>query len=284
MICPMSPRKTKPKAPAELRDASRGVRLNKLLAEAGVASRRACDELIDELRVSVNGWTVTEMPVWVDPGADRVEVDGRPIGRKRRGHTYLMLNKPRNYICTNSDPEGRRRVFDLVPHTQRLFCVGRLDYDSTGLVLLTDDGALTQKLTHPSGEVPKTYRVTIKGRLEEQDIEQMKRGIYLGDRVRGGAVKARVERVKLIDRHHDRSRVEITLREGRNREIRRLLARLGHPVKKLVRTAVGPVKLKGVASGEWRELTRTELASLRRHASKAPTTPKRPKRSPAKKR
>lgn len=284
MICPMSPRKTKSKAPAELRDASRGVRLNKLLAEAGVASRRACDELIEELRVSINGWTVTEMPVWVDPEADRVEVDGRRVGRKRRGHTYLMLNKPRNYICTNSDPEGRRRVFDLVPHTQRLFCVGRLDYDSTGLVLLTDDGTLTQNLTHPSGEVPKTYRVTIKGRLAEEDIEKMKRGIYLGDKVRGGAVKARVERVKLIDRHHDRSRVEITLREGRNREIRRLLARLGHPVKKLVRIAVGPVKLKGVASGEWRELTRTELAALRRHASKSPTTPKRPKRSPAKKR
>ena len=261
--------RTKKKSPPTrnpLKDKQHGERLNKFLADAGVASRRACDVLVEERRVMVNGQIVKKMPAWVDPETDVVEVDGRRVGRRRRGHTYLVLNKPRNVISTNSDPEGRKRVFDFVPHDQRLFCVGRLDYDSTGMVILTDDGALTQKLTHPSGEVSKTYRVTIKGRLQEEEIERMRKGIYMGDKERGRPMKAKVSNVRLIDRHHDRSRLEITLREGKNREIRRILARLGHPVKRLKRTAIGPVKLKGVASGQWRELTRAEVAALRKAA------------------
>jgi pseudouridine synthase len=254
--------------PAALRDASRGVRLNKFLADAGVGSRRACEQAIEERRVTVNAQPITAMPVWVDPQRDRVEVDGRRVGRRRRGRTYLMVHKPRNVVCTNRDPEGRKRVIDLVPHTQRLFCVGRLDYDSTGLVILTDDGELSQRLTHPRYGVPKTYHVTIRGRLEEEDVARLQGGIWLADKA-GQSAKARASGVRLITRHHDRSQLAVTLREGRNREIRRMLARLGHPVKKLKRTAIGPVKLKGVAPRQWRELTRQEVAALRRAAKRS---------------
>ncbi len=250
--------------PEELRDKRRGVRLQKAMADAGVGSRRTCEQLIDDGRVAVNGCPVTELPVWVDPAEDKITVDGRlvPRQKRRRSHTYLMVHKPRGVICTNHDPEGRKRVIDLVPHAERLFCVGRLDADSTGLVLLTNDGELTQQLTHPSHEVPKTYHVTIKGRLEGEDVDKLTEGIYLADPA-GRTARARASLVKVLDRHHDRSRLEITLREGRNREIRRMLVRLGHPVKKLKRIAIADLPLKGVAPGQWRPLTRPEIAKLR---------------------
>jgi len=250
----------------DLRDAGRGVRLHKAMADAGVGSRRACERLIAEGRVAVNGRTVTTMPAWVDPLADRVEVDGRGIARRRKpGKLYLMVNKPRNVICTNRDPEGRKRVVDLVPHRERLFCVGRLDAESTGMVLLTNDGDLTQALTHPSHEVPKTYHVTIKGELPDEDVEKLKRGVMLADR-EGGAARAKASGVELKRRDRDSTALAITLREGRNREIRRMMARLGHRVKKLKRVAIGGVALKGVASGQWRELSRSEVNALRRAA------------------
>ncbi len=259
------------KVPAELKDESRGLRLHVAMAHAGVGSRRGCEQMIAERRVSVNGRTITprDMPVWIDPHADRVELDGRAVARpRRRTFTYLMVNKPRRVICTNADPEGRPRVFDLVPHNERLFCVGRLDSDSTGLVLLTNDGELTQKLTHPRNQVAKTYRVTIKGQLDGEAIDKLHRGIVLADKS-GQAATAHASRVRLIKRDTDRTRLEITLREGRNREIRRMLARLGHPVKRLKRIAIGPVQLKGLASGEWRKLTRQELAGLRKAAGRS---------------
>jgi 23S rRNA pseudouridine2605 synthase len=256
-----------PPFPAELRDAARGVRLHKAMADAGVGSRRKCEQLIEQKLVTVNGYLVRELPVWVDPAQDKIEVDGKPVARKKRqlGKLYLMINKPRGVICTNKDELNRKRIIDLVPHHERLHCVGRLDAESTGLVLLTNDGDLTQQLTHPSHGVPKTYRVTIKGRLDEDEVERLTEGIYLADRT-GKQGKARATKVRLVDRHVDRSRLEITLREGRNREIRRMLARLGHKVTKLRRTAIASVPLKGVASGEWRALTRAEVAALRRAA------------------
>ncbi len=254
--------------PAELKDDARGLRLHVAMAHAGVGSRRTCEQMIAEGRVSVNGRPIGErdLPVWVDSFADHIRVDGRQIARpRRRTFTYLMVNKPRSVICTNDDPEGRRRIVDLVPHNERLFCVGRLDADSTGLVLLTNDGELTQRLTHPRNQVPKTYRVTIKGLLDGQAIEKLRRGIVLADKS-GKTARAQASRVKLLERDADRTRLEITLREGRNREIRRMLARLGHPVKRLRRIAIGPVQMKGVASGEWRKLTRPELGGLRKAA------------------
>ncbi|NBC11090.1 MAG: pseudouridine synthase [Planctomycetes bacterium] len=254
--------------PAELKDQSRGLRLHVAMSRAGVGSRRACEQMIAEGRVSVNGVDIgpDDMPVWVDTHRDPVRVDGRQIARpRRRTFTYLMVNKPRRVICTNDDPQGRRRIVDLVPQDERLFCVGRLDADSSGLVLLTNDGELAERLTHPRREVAKTYRVTIKGSLDGAAIEKLRRGVVLADRA-GQTARARASGVRLLERDADRTRLEITLREGRNREIRRMLARLGHPVKRLRRIAIGPVPLKGVASGAWRYLTRQELRDLRKAA------------------
>jgi len=253
-------------AAAGLRDDARGIRIQKAMADAGVGSRRACEQLIEQGRVAVNEHPVTELPVWVDPTVDKITVDGRLVPRLKqtRSKYYLLLNKPRGVICTNSDPLGRKRAIDMVPHNQRLFCVGRLDAESTGMVILTNDGELTQQLTHPSHEVPKTYQVTIKGKLEAEEIDKLRDGIYLIDKKTRTSAKAHATKVKLIDNSRDNSRLEITLREGRNREIRRMLVKVGHPVKKLKRIAIGPVTLKGVGLGQWRELTRREVNALRR--------------------
>jgi pseudouridine synthase len=211
--------------------------------------------------------TITNLPAWANADTDRVEVDGRPLPRgKTKSHTYLLVNKPRGVICTNEDPQGRKKIIDMVPHPQRLFCVGRLDAESTGLVLLTDDGDLAQRLTHPRYEVPKTYEVSIKGVLSEEDMDRLKRGMYLADKS-GETARSHAESVKRLDSDRERTRMLITLSEGRNREIRRLLARLGHSVRRLQRVALGPLRLKGVAVGQWRALTRGEVQSLRKTAT-----------------
>lgn len=254
---------------AALQDAQRGPRLHKVLARCGVASRREAERLVEEGRVAVNGVVVDFLPAWVDPEEDRVEVDGRrvnPAKRSRKPSTYLLLNKPRHALCTNTDPEGRRTVFDLVPHEQRLFCVGRLDADSTGLVLLTDDGELANRLMHPRYEVPKTYRVTVRGTLGDEDIEKLREGIILAEKETGKAAKAKAERVKLLRRDREATRLIMTLKEGRNREIRRMLARRGYKVKRLERIALGPVRLKGVGAGQWRPLSASERKALRQAA------------------
>ena len=236
----MTRRRTKPQDDphAELRDADRGERLHKALAAAGVGSRRAIEEMIEDGRIAVNGATVRRMPIWVDPQRDKVTIDGRRVGAKpTRSTRYIMVNKPRGVISTTSDPRGRAKVTDLVPHQERLFCVGRLDAESNGLVLLTNDGKLTQRLMHPRYEVPKTYRVTIKGRLDEQAVAKLTEGIWLADKA-GKTAKAHAAQVKLISRDRDRSRLQITLTEGRNREIRRMLVRLGYPVKRFDKMGV----------------------------------------------
>ncbi len=278
--------------PDELRDAARGVRLHKAMADAGVASRRDCEALIAQGRVRVNGQTVTQMPAWVDPKDDRITVDGEPIKRPSKkkstaAKTYIMVNKPGRVISTNDDPQGRKRVIDLVdlPIAARLYPVGRLDAESTGLILLTNDGELTHRLTHPSYEVSKRYHVTVQGRLTGDDAEKLRKGLYLAHRGKPGQAGANVKRaaaaeVKLLGQETDRTRgdrtaMSITLREGQNREVRRILSRLGHKVRKLHRVAIGPVKLKGLALGEWRMLTATEVNMLRKAAGL-----KRPARKP----
>ena len=307
-------------------DNTRGVRLQKAMAEAGFASRRACEELIEAGRVTVNGERVAQLPAWVDPSQDQIEVDGQALprprkvspapGKRQRASTtqtllpgskaYILVNKPRGVFSTNDDPAGRKRVIDLIDPglaaKLRLYPVGRLDADSTGMILLTNDGELTHRLTHPSFEVPKEYRVTVKGRVGEDDLERLKKGIYLatpksiaqtkaaesaghgsdesGTAEQGppqsssaplGAKKAAVESVRILrtqtDRTHgDKTLLAITLREGQNREIRRILARLGFKVTKLKRVAVGPVKMKTLKSGNWRLLTTPEVRQLRRAA------------------
>jgi pseudouridine synthase len=264
-------------------DKSRGVRLQKALADAGVASRRDCEALISEGRISVNGTVVNTLPAWVDPFEDDLALDGETIARPRKGRKqhptagrhYVMLFKPRNVLSTVQDEPGkdRKTVVDLVtlPGHPRLYPVGRLDADSTGLILLTDDGEMTERLTHPRYQVPKQYHVTIKGKLDEASIARLKKGLILADRSksRPAGKKAAMERVRVLKRvtdrtAGDRTTLSITLTEGQNREIRRLLARLGFKVHRLRRTAIGPLSLKGLQPGEWRILKRPEIIALRK--------------------
>ncbi|MDE0889904.1 MAG: pseudouridine synthase, partial [Phycisphaerales bacterium] len=241
------------------------VRIQRVLAEAGIASRRACEALVEEGAVSVNGRVVQGLPCFVDPESDSILVSGRRIKKPRR-HYYIMLFKPRGFVCTSSDPEGRKLALDLVDHPSavRLFSVGRLDIDSSGLLLLTDDGELTNRLTHPSYEVHKGYDVSVRGRVEEEEVEKLRKGLYLSDRKKGTATRTAESGVTVLRRDRDRTRLYVELREGRNRQIRRLMERIGHPVKRLRRVRFGPLKLKGLAVGEWRELSPVELGTLRR--------------------
>ena len=282
----MSPAARKRKSgsiPHELTDASRGDRLHKVMAGAGVASRRDCEKLIADGRVRVNGQPVTAGPAWVDPTRDRIEVDGHPLRRRkpatgRDNFVYLILHKPRNVICTARDPQGRVTVLDLIdlpPRTAtRVFPVGRLDADSTGLLLLTNDGELANRLTHPRYGVAKQYQVTIRGRLSNEDADKLKRGLFLTPAktsARSPGQRASMTDVVITSRHRDRdqgdrTRLLVTLQEGRNREIRRMMVRLGFNVRRLHRVAIGPITLKGIASGQWRMLRGPEIGRLRRTA------------------
>jgi len=241
------------------------------MADAGVGSRRRCEELIEQGEVRVNGDVVDALPAWVDPERDRVEVSGRLLQRPER-HVYVMLYKPKGAVSTNDDPEGRRRAIDLVQHPSkaRLYPVGRLDIDSSGLLLLTNDGELANRLTHPRYEIHKIYEVTVGGSVPDGDLAVLEQGIYLP--ARRGAPGTRTERssLRIVKRDRDRTQLLMELGEGRNRQIRRMLLRLGHPVKKLRRVQMGPLRLKGLAIGEWRDLTAGEVASLRADAYRTP--------------
>lgn len=235
-------------------------RLNKLLAHAGLGSRRHCDDLIAAGRVSVDGQTVRELGTRVDPDTQKVAVDDQPVRLERP--VYWVVNKPRGYLCTNYDPAGRPRAIDLVPHVeQRVYTVGRLDEDSEGLLLLTNDGDLANKLMHPRYGVEKTYLVQVAGRPTKEDLGQLLKGVWLSD----GHVRAR--RVKLLKRQGDSTWLQIVLSEGKNREIRRMLARLNHKVMRLRRVALGPVKLDRLPSGKARKLSLEELKLLKRTAT-----------------
>ncbi len=236
--------------------AGRRVRLQKFLSDAGVASRRHAEELIRAGRVLVNDQVVDELPAFVDPATDRVIADGVPVRAQRL--EYFLVHKPKNVVCTNRDPAGRVRAIDLLPNLPvRLFPVGRLDADSTGLLLMTNDGELAERLTHPRYGVPKTYRAEVRGRVPADLPARLLAGVHLAEG------KARADQVEVIHAAQDRSALLITLREGRNRQIRRMLARLGYPVKSLKRVQIGPLSLKGLPIGAARRLTSQELAALR---------------------
>jgi len=249
------------------RDASRGQRLQKVLSAAGVGSRRACEALIEAGKVMVNDITIRTMPAWVHPTKDRIEVDGRRI-HGPVAPVNVMLYKPRGVVCTNDDPEGRRRAIDLVQHPTRarLFTVGRLDIDSSGLLLLTNDGALAQRLVHPSHNIEKVYEVLARGFLSDASADTLLKGVFLVDRDGDKPRRARVKRIDIKMRDTRRTRFQVVLGEGRNRQIRRMTAALGHPVKRLKRLSIGPLKLRGLQPGQWRNLDRDELRSLRRAA------------------
>lgn len=244
------------------------LRIQKALATAGVASRRAIEEMVLEQRVTVNGHLVTKLPCFVDPDTDSVSVDGRAVrfakggggqGQGQGQKVYFLANKPRGVVCTQRDPSGRPRAVDMVPHeSRRIYPIGRLDVETTGLLILTNDGDLTEYLTHPRYGVVKTYVVEVDGRIEGKDIEALKKGVHIdGKRTQGAAVK-------VLRRNPKRSLIEIRIAEGRNREVRRILARLGYKVRRLKRTAIGPVTDRGLKIGSVRVLTSPEVRRLSR--------------------
>jgi 23S rRNA pseudouridine2605 synthase len=233
-----------------------GVRLQKVLAAAGLGSRRACEEIIGAGRVTVNEEPVLSQGRRVDPERDVVRVDGLRV-ETASGRVHLALNKPRGMVTAMSDPEGRPTVGDLVAgRSERLFHVGRLDADTEGLLLLTNDGELAHRLSHPSYEVPKTYLAEILGPVARDVGRRLKAGVELEDGV------ARFDEFRLVDSSANRVLVEVVLHEGRKHVVRRALAEVGHPVQRLVRTAVGPVQLGGQRAGRLRPLTRQELGGL----------------------
>jgi 23S rRNA pseudouridine2605 synthase len=255
---PFGPRKRRRRKPAVARaPAPEGAeRLQKVLAAAGVAGRRECEQLILDGRIEVDRQVVTELGTRVDPRSQEIRVDGETLARPKL--IYFAVNKPDGVVSTSRDPAGRPRVIDLLPpDAPRAYCVGRLDRASKGLILVTNDGELANGLTHPRHGVEKTYQVQVAGRIEEAELQKLRRGAHLSEAF------AHVKNVR-IKRFRDRSTVlEMVLDEGRNREIRRVLAKVGHKVQRLTRIAVGPVRLGEMPSGAVRMLTRQEISALK---------------------
>jgi 23S rRNA pseudouridine2605 synthase len=231
-----------------------GERLQKVLARAGFGSRRACEELIGEGRVEVNG-EVAALGRRVDPEHDRVSVDGVALP-VRPGLVYYLLNKPARVVTTAHDPEGRPTVIDLVPGEPRVFPVGRLDWDTEGLLLLTNDGDLAHGLIHPSRGVPKTYLVEVAGVPGRAALRRLREGVDLDD---GPTAPARA---RVTQTTPTGAALEIVIHEGRNRQVRRMCEAVGHPVRRLVRTRFGPLRDHRLAPGQWRALTSSEIRAL----------------------
>ncbi len=236
------------------------MRLQRALAAAGIASRRQCEQIIREGRVDVDGTTVTELGTKVDPQRQKITVDGQPIRRRR--HVYFMLNKPPGVLSTSHDESGRMRAIDLIDSTERVYTVGRLDKSSEGLIVITNDGDLANQLTHPRYGVEKTYLVRVVGQPSIENLNRLRAGIHLAE------AYARVAEVRVKKQLQNCTDLEILLKEGRNREIRRVMASLGHKVVLLKRIAIGPIRLGEMPRGAFRELTPSELDALRGAATK----------------
>lgn len=244
-------------------------RLQKALAAAGVASRRACETLISAGRVTVNGKIVTELGTRVDPDQDEIRFDGEPIGQPQtKKPVYIMLHKPTGYVSTVSDPHAGKTVLDLLEQVDvRVYPVGRLDADSSGLLLLTNDGDFANRLTHPRYHVPKVYRVRARGFIDRLTAIKLTEGIDLPD---GKTAPAKLKFVE-FDNATMCTIIEITLYEGRNRQVRRMLEEVGHPVRELHRVAYGSLRLKGLTAGTWRKLKPDEVKTLMDLAQATPT-------------
>ena len=233
------------------------MRLNKFMATAGVASRRKCDEIILEGRVKINAKVVKKLGVQVDPQKDLVTIDDGAI-RIKGDFEYYLLNKPTGYVTTVSDPQGRRTVMELIPDSRkRLYPIGRLDYNTSGLLLVTNDGDLTQKLTHPSFELGKTYVAKIEGEVTLLDVAKLRSGVDIG-----GFVTSKAD-VNLLSSNKKESRVKLTIHEGKNRQVRKMFESIGKKVLELERIAIGKLNLSGLKVGECRPLTDKEIAYLK---------------------
>lgn len=232
------------------------MRINKFLAEKGIASRRHADEMIEAGRVQLNGKLAT-LGANVEEG-DEVLLDGQPIETGEKKEEYYMMNKPKGVVCTASDDRGRKTVMDLLPDTiGRVFPVGRLDYATEGLLILTNDGDLAFRLTHPSTEIPKTYMAKIEGTLTEKDLNPIRSGIELD------GVLTKKCRAHIVETNKAYTKVEITIKEGKNRQVRRMFEAIGKNVELLRRVSIGQLRLKGLDRGQYRPLTEQEILYLK---------------------
>ncbi len=222
-----------------------------MLAQCGVGSRRGCETLIEQGRVEVDGKVVTKVGTKVEPGAVHIKVDGERVGLEER--VCYLVNKPRGYVCTSSDARGDKRLIDLVPDSRRIYTVGRLDERSEGLVLLTNDGTLSNIICHPRYQVDKTYRLAVQGRVDDKQLERIEKGVWLPE---GKSAPAQVRRV---ERQGSSTIVTVILWEGRSRELRRIFGKVDLRVSDLVRTAIGPLHLEGMRPGAYRRLSEAEL-------------------------
>ena len=231
------------------------MRINKFLSNSGVASRRKCDEIIKEGKVFVNGKQVTELGRQVNPKKDKVMIEGKRITLPS-SFVYIKLNKPKGYACTASDEKGRKTIYELIDTDERLFSIGRLDYDTEGLLLLTNDGEFANKVAHPRYHMEKEYRVTAEGEIKESELAVMRKGVVVdGERM----PSARVEKLSF---ENGFTKLSVVIDEGQNRQIRRMFEAIGHQIKLLKRVRIGTVKLGGLNRGEYKDLTEDELNSL----------------------
>ena len=227
-----------------------------MLAAAGVDSRRKCEELILDGAVRVNRKVVDSLPAFVDPQEDIITVHGRKI--RAANKVYFLLNKPKGVICTNFDPQGRKKAIDIINCKERIFCVGRLDIDTTGLIILTNDNELTNRLTHPRYEISKTYVAQTKGNIQPAQIAKLKKGMWFAEGKTSGAA------VKILKRSNKESSLQITIRQGRNRQVRRMLAKMDLSAKSLKRTKIGRLTSRGLGTGKFRPLTKAEVEYLKK--------------------
>ena len=248
-------------------DAQAPERLQKILARAGFGSRRACEDLIAAGRVTINGEVASELGAKADALGDEIAVDGKPI--RVESSVYYLLNKPKNVLCTSNDPQGRKTVFELLPdESRRTFSVGRLDYESRGALILTNDGAFSNLLTHPRYGIEKTYSVRVRGEVSEADLVRLRSGIWLSE---GRTLPAKVWIVK---RRKEETELGLTICEGKNRQVRRMFAKVGAKVLGLTRTRIGALTLRGLKDGESRALEPKEVESLRRLAQQNAEAPR----------
>ncbi|MEO6435380.1 MAG: pseudouridine synthase [Tepidisphaeraceae bacterium] len=243
-------------------------RIQKILANAGVASRRAVEEMIQQGRVAVNGKIMTDLPILIDPGKDKIKVDDEPVklsGKGAEKRIYLLMNKPKGVYSTNVAQGEQTRAIDLLPpdFQHRVYPVGRLDAESRGLLLLTNDGELTNQLTHPRYGVVKTYKAVVDGFVTPKVVQDLAQGVWLADPKSGKGYKTGKSRVTVVRKGRDKSVLEITIKEGRNRMLRRMLAKAGHKVRDLTRVRMGPLTLHGLEPGDVRSLTSREVRELK---------------------
>lgn len=242
-------------------------RIQKILANAGVASRRNVEEMIRQGRVAVNGKIIIELPILIDPKRDKVSVDDESVklhGAKVEQRMYILLNKPGGVYSTNVAQGEQTRAIDLLPPDlpARVYPVGRLDAESKGLLLLTNDGELTNRLTHPRYGVAKTYRAVVDGYVNPQTVTELQKGVWLADTRSGEGFRTGKSHISVKKRSRDKSILDITIREGRNRQVRRMLAKIGHKVRDLTRIKMGPLTLEGLKPGESRLLSPREVRAL----------------------